>query len=49
MDNTGFILAFLRDLEWEMKRIGLRSAISLKILKKDMFLEDVNTLGVMFV
>ena len=49
MDNTGFILTFLRDLEWEMKRIGLRSAISLKILKKDMFLEDVNTLGVMFV
>ena len=49
MDNTGFILAFLRDLEWEMKRIGLRSAISLKILKKDMFLEDGNTLGVMFV
>lgn len=49
MDNTGFILAFLRNLEWEMKRIGLRSAISLKILKKDMFLEDCNTLGVMFV
>ena len=49
MDNTGFILAFLRDLEWEMRRIGLRSAISLKILKKDMFLEDGNTLGVMLV
>lgn len=49
MDNTGFILAFLRDLEKEMKKIGLKSVIDLKILKRDMFLEDPNTLGVMFV
>lgn len=37
MDNTGFILTFLRDLELEMRRIGLRSAISLKILKRICF------------
>ena len=49
MDNTGFILAFLRDLEKEMKKIGLKSVIDLKILKRDMLLEDPNTLGVMFV
>lgn len=49
MDNTGFILTFLRDLEMEMKKIGLKSAIDLKIIKKDMFLEDDKTLGVMFV
>lgn len=49
MDNTGFILDFLRDLEVEMKKIGLKSVIDLKILKRDMFLKDDNTLGVMFV
>ena len=46
MDNTGFILDFLRDLEVEMKKIGLKSVIDLKILKRDMFLKDDNTLGV---
>ena len=34
MDNTGFILAFLRDLEWEMKRIGFKISYFFKNFKK---------------